>query len=25
LVVQKPDENISKGDHVDVIPYVMFN
>jgi molybdopterin molybdotransferase len=25
LVVQKPDENINKGDHVDVIPYVMFN
>ena len=25
LVVQKPDQDINKGDHVDVIPYVMFS
>jgi len=25
LVVQKPGEDIRKGEHVDVIPYVMFN
>ncbi|MCP4047094.1 MAG: molybdopterin molybdotransferase MoeA, partial [Gammaproteobacteria bacterium] len=25
LVVQKPDEDIKKGDTVDVIPYVLFN
>jgi molybdopterin molybdotransferase len=25
LVVQKPDEDISQGGNVDVIPYVMFN
>jgi molybdopterin biosynthesis enzyme len=25
LVVQKTDEDISKGESVDVIPYVMFN
>jgi molybdopterin molybdotransferase len=25
LVVQKPDEDINKGESVDVIPYVMFN
>ena len=25
LVVQKAGEDISRGDHVDVIPYVLFN
>jgi len=25
LAVQKPDEDIRRGDHVDVIPYVSFN